>query len=66
MDEAAITEFAKASHDYIEGLKAKYPDVKKVMDSQDQFKADFADWRKERGGIAPWPHEQFLKGQHQQ
>ena len=52
MDEAAITEFAKASHDYIEGLKAKYPDVKKVMDSQDQFKADFADWRQERGGVA--------------
>jgi TRAP-type mannitol/chloroaromatic compound transport system substrate-binding protein len=66
MDEETINEFAKASHDYIEGLKVKYPDVKKVMDSQDKFKADFADWREERGGIAPWPYEQFVKGKHKQ
>ena len=66
MDEETINSFAKASHEYIDGLKAKYPDVKKVMDSQDQFKADFADWRQERGGIAPWPYEMFVKGQHMQ
>ena len=66
MDEETINSFAKASHDYIEGLKAKYPDVKKVMDSQDLFKSDFADWREERGGIAPWPYETFVKGQHKQ
>ena len=66
MDEATINEFAKASHKYIEGLKVKFPDVKKVMDSQDQFKADFADWRQERGGVAPWPHEQFITGKHMQ
>ena len=40
MDPETIDSFAKASHDYLEGLKAKYPDVKKVLDSQDQFKAD--------------------------
>jgi TRAP-type mannitol/chloroaromatic compound transport system substrate-binding protein len=66
MDEETINEFAKASHAYIESLKEKYPDVKKVMDSQDQFKADFAEWREERGGIAPWPHEQFINGKHMQ
>jgi TRAP-type mannitol/chloroaromatic compound transport system substrate-binding protein len=66
MDEATINEFAKASHKYIEGLKVKFPDVKKVMDSQDQFKADFADWRQERGGVTPWPHEQFITGKHMQ
>ncbi|MDH3359995.1 MAG: TRAP transporter substrate-binding protein DctP, partial [Desulfobulbaceae bacterium] len=66
MDKKAITAFAKASHDYIEGLKAKYPDVKKVMDSQEQFKSDFADWREERGGITPWPYDQFVKGKHLQ
>ncbi len=66
MNEATINKFAKASHDYIESLKAKYPDVKKVMDSQDQFKADFADWREERGGVAPWPYEQYVSGKHKQ
>ncbi len=66
MDEDAINQFAKASHDYLETLKAQYPDVKKVLDSQEQFKKDFADWRQERGGIAPWPYEQFVKGKHMQ
>ena len=66
MDKETINNFAKASHEYIESLKAKYPDVKKVMDSQDQFKADFADWRQERSGVAPWPYEQYVKGKHLQ
>ncbi len=66
MDEKTINQFAQASHDYIQGLKAKFPDVKKVMDSQDLFKADFADWREERGGVVPWPHEMFVKGKHKQ
>ena len=64
--EETINDFAKASHKYIEGLKAKFPDVKKVMDSQDKFKEDFAEWRAVRGGVAPWPHEMFIKGQHMQ
>ena len=66
MDKEAITEFAKASHDYLEELKAKYPDVKKVLESQEQFKKDFAPWREERSGIAPWPYEQFIQGKHMQ
>ncbi|WP_321369230.1 TRAP transporter substrate-binding protein DctP [uncultured Desulfuromusa sp.] len=66
MDEEAINGFAKASHEYLESLKAKYPDVKKILDSQDEFKKDFADWREERGGITPWPYEQFIEGKHKQ
>jgi TRAP-type mannitol/chloroaromatic compound transport system substrate-binding protein len=43
-------------------LKAKYPDVKKVMDSQEAFLADFADWRDARSGVTPWPYETFVGG----
>jgi len=63
MDDDTLNSFAKASHEYIEGLKAKYPDVKTVMDSQDEFKKDFADWRMERSGVAPWPYEQYINGE---
>jgi TRAP-type mannitol/chloroaromatic compound transport system substrate-binding protein len=66
MDDDTLNAFAKASHEYIEGLKAKFPDVKKVMDSQDLFKADFADWRQERSGVAPWPYEMYQSGKHMQ
>lgn len=66
MDEDAINAFAKASHEYLEELKAKHPDVKKVLDSQEEFKKDFAEWREERSGIVPWPYEQFIQGKHMQ
>ena len=63
MDDDAINTFAKRTHEYLEQLKAKYPDVKKALDSQDQFKADFAEWRDLRSGVAPWPYEQYVNGE---
>lgn len=63
MDEATRIEFRKTTKLYIDSLKEKYPDVKKVMDSQEAFTEDYADWRKVRGGVAPWPYETYIKGQ---
>jgi len=62
MDDAAIASFAKNSFDYLNELKGKDPDVKKVLDSQDSFKVEFAQWRDLRGRLAPWPQADFLKG----
>lgn len=62
MDDAAIIEFAKTSNQYLEELKAKHPDVKKVLDSQDDFKKAFARWRELRGRVVPWPYEMYIKG----
>jgi TRAP-type mannitol/chloroaromatic compound transport system substrate-binding protein len=62
LEKETIIEFAKTTKKYIDGLKAKYPDVKKVMDSQEKFKKDFAKWRELRGGVAPWPYETFIEG----
>jgi TRAP-type mannitol/chloroaromatic compound transport system substrate-binding protein len=63
MDKATRIEFRKTTKTYIDSLKAKYPDVKKVMDSQEAFTEDYADWRKVRGGVAPWPYETYINGQ---
>ncbi len=63
MDEATRIEFRKTTKTYIDSLKAKYPDVKKVMDSQEAFTKDYADWRKVRGGAAAWPYETYISGQ---
>ncbi len=62
MEDSAIVEFAKTYFQYLDELKAKDPDVKKVLDSQEQFKKDFAQWRELRGRLAPWPREDVLKG----
>lgn len=66
MDDATLTEFAKISKKYLDELSAKHPDVKKALESQEQFKKDFADWREQRGRVAPWPIEDYIKGKHTQ
>ncbi len=62
MDDAAIVEFAKVTFKYLDDLSAKNPDVKKVLDSQELFKKEYAQWRDLRSRVAPWPREEILKG----
>jgi TRAP-type mannitol/chloroaromatic compound transport system substrate-binding protein len=62
MDKEAIIEFRKTTKAYIDDLKTKHPDVKKVMDSQEAFIESFADWRDARSGVTPWPYETFVGG----
>lgn len=62
MDKDTLVSFRKKTHDYIESLKAKYPDVKKIMDSQEAWEKDFVDWRKARIGVTPWPYEMYIEG----
>ncbi|MFC1836902.1 TRAP transporter substrate-binding protein DctP, partial [Thermodesulfobacteriota bacterium] len=66
LDKETIIEFAKTTKKYLDELKAKNPDVKKVLDSQEQFKKEFAKWREIRGGVAPWPYEMFIEGKIKQ
>lgn len=66
MDEAAITDFAKVTKEYLEELKAKHPNVKATLDSQEQFKKDFSEWREIRGGLAPWPLDDYIAGKRLQ
>jgi TRAP-type mannitol/chloroaromatic compound transport system substrate-binding protein len=66
MDDEAITAFAKRTKEYLEEVKAKHPEVKKTLDSQEQFKKDFAPWREIRSGLTPWPLDEFIKGKRLQ
>ncbi|MFO7740225.1 MAG: TRAP transporter substrate-binding protein DctP [Desulfatiglandaceae bacterium] len=66
MEDEAIIEFAKTSYKYLEDLKAKDPDVKKVLDSQEDFKKAFAPWREMRSRLAPYPYEMYIQGKMMQ
>ncbi len=66
MTDKTMTQFAKTTHAYLEQLKKKYPDVKKVLDSQEKFERDFAQWRELRGGVTPWPYKMYISGKHYQ
>jgi TRAP-type mannitol/chloroaromatic compound transport system substrate-binding protein len=63
MDKDTLIQFRKTTHTYVEKLKAKYPDVKKIVDSQEAFEKDFAAWRKARGEVTPWPYDMYVAGQ---
>jgi TRAP-type mannitol/chloroaromatic compound transport system substrate-binding protein len=62
MDQATMIEFRKITKTYLDGLKAKFPDVKKALDSQEAFTNEYADWRDARGGVANWPYETYVGG----
>jgi TRAP-type mannitol/chloroaromatic compound transport system substrate-binding protein len=66
MDDETLIEFAKMTHQYLEELKEKDPDVKKVLDSQEEFKKAFAPWRQMRGRLTPWPYEMYIEGKLKQ
>ncbi len=62
MDTATLIEFRKMTKSYLEEVKAKFPDVKKVLDSQEAFLESYADWREARSGATPWPYETYITG----
>jgi TRAP-type mannitol/chloroaromatic compound transport system substrate-binding protein len=62
MDKEAVIAFRKTTKKYLDDLKSKHPDVKKVLDSQEAFLESFADWRDARSGVTPWPYETFIEG----
>jgi TRAP-type mannitol/chloroaromatic compound transport system substrate-binding protein len=62
MDPDTLIAFRKTAQKYLDTLKEKYPDVKKVLESQEAFIRDFADWREARSGVTPWPYEMFISG----
>jgi len=62
MDKETLQQFRKTTQEYTESLKAKNPDVKKILDSQEEFVKSFAPWREARGNVAPWPYEDYIKG----
>ncbi|MFH2061293.1 MAG: TRAP transporter substrate-binding protein DctP [Pseudomonadota bacterium] len=63
MDKETLIEFRKITKTYLDTVKAKYPDVKKILESQEAFKKDYAVWRKAKSGVTPWPYEDYIKGQ---
>jgi len=66
MDDATLSAVAKTTKNYLETIKAKNPDVKNTLDSQEQFKQDFTTWRDQRGRLAAWPIEDYINGKHLQ
>ena len=62
MDKDTLVAFRKMTKKYLDEVKAKYPDVKKVLDSQEAFIESYADWREARSGVAPWPYETYISG----
>ncbi|MCP3923150.1 MAG: TRAP transporter substrate-binding protein DctP [Desulfobacterales bacterium] len=63
MDKKTLIEFRKETKKYLDSVKAKHPDVNKVLSSQEAFIKEYAVWREARGGATPWPYEKYIKGQ---
>ncbi len=60
----SLIEMRKLVKTYLDELKSKHPNLKKVLDSQEAFIKDMSDWKELRMGVAAWPYENYIKGQH--
>ncbi len=63
MDKETLIEFRKVAKTYLDEVKAKNPDVKKALDSQEDFIQEYSVWREARSGATPWPYETYISGQ---
>ncbi len=62
MDKETLIEFRKMAKHYIDSLKEEYPDVKKIMDSQEAFIKAYEAWRNARSGVTPWSYDTYISG----
>ena len=62
MDAETVVDFAKTTQAYLEKVKERCPDCKRLLESQEELKKDFADWREARAGVTPWPMEDVIQG----
>ena len=62
MDKETLIEFRKTTKTYLDSVKAKHPDVKKALDSQEAFIEEYSVWREARSGATPWPYETYISG----
>jgi len=46
----------------LDELKAKYPSVKKVLDSQENFIRLYSKWKNIKKGVSAFPYEEYMKG----
>ncbi len=63
MDTDTLVSFRKVAKEYLDSVKAKFPDVDKVLSSQEAFIDEYAVWRSARSGATPWPYETYIQGQ---
>ena len=62
MDAETAVDIAKTTQAYHEKVKERCPDCKRLLESQEELKKDFADWREARAGVTPWPMEDVIQG----
>jgi TRAP-type mannitol/chloroaromatic compound transport system substrate-binding protein len=62
MDDETLIGFRKVAHEYLEEVKKEFPDVRRVLESQEKYMREMADWRDLRGRVAPWPYETYVEG----
>ncbi len=62
MDDTTLIDFANMSNDFLDRLKRENPQVRRVLDSQEQFKEASQRWRELRGRVAPWPRDVYTSG----
>ncbi|MCB4204236.1 TRAP transporter substrate-binding protein DctP [Deferribacterales bacterium Es71-Z0220] len=64
LDDNSLNELRKTTKKYLDGLRAKNPNLDKVLGSQDEFVKNYSEWKDLRSGVSAYPYEDYIKGKH--
>ena len=62
MDKETLIQFRKTTKEYLDEVKEKHEFAKRALESQEEFKEEFAKWRRLRSGVEPLPYEDYIDG----
>lgn len=62
MNDETLVKFTKEIHKYLGELKAKHPLLRKALESQEQLKREFQNWRENRNRLVHQPSETHIEG----
>lgn len=54
----------KATKEYLTEIRAKNPDLDKVLGSQEAFIANYAKWKNLKSGVSAYPYDEYAAGNH--
>lgn len=64
LDSESLTELRKTTKKFMDGLRAKNPNLDKVLASQDAFIEKYSVWKDLRTGVSAYPYDQYINGKH--
>ncbi len=64
LTDKSLDKLRKTTKEYLDGLRSKHKFLNKVLESQDSFIKQYANWKVLRSGVSDYPYKMYMSGYH--